>query len=244
MAFADGSVEAEPVFIPISGACYMSRRLPWGLRWRLSVLWLLEWGVSGAILTFLPIYWKSIGVGEAQQGQLYAIAALGLWVAPFLVGQVADRWMAADRYLVVSHFIGGVTLYLLAAAGDLYKQTGGKNFALLMTLCGIHSIAYFPTVPLVSALCFRHLSDPNSHFGKVRIWGTVGWMLAGAALSVWLGRDDVMKWVQDRYAQAEFLPTASASEPSCRSRSAASVRSCHPRRPRPGPKTNWLRSPS
>jgi predicted MFS family arabinose efflux permease len=52
-----------------------------------------------------------------------------------------------------------------------------------------------PTVPLVSALCFRHLPDPDGQFGKVRVWGTVGWMIGGLTLSLWLERDAVFHWL-------------------------------------------------
>lgn len=179
----------------------MSRRLKWHLRWRLAVLWFLEWGVSGTILTYLPIYWDSIKLTESQQGQLLATAAVGLWLAPFLVGQVADRWMSAEKYLAISHFLGGITLLALASAAERYRD-GGSNFRALMFLCGLYAVAYIPTVPLVSALCFRHLPDPDSQFGRVRVWGTVGWMLAGAGLSVWLERTEVIAWLIDRFPDA------------------------------------------
>lgn len=176
----------------------MARRLSWTLRWRLSVLWFLEWGITGTIMTYLPIYWESIKLGKQQQGQLMAVTAIGLWVAPFIVGQVADRWLATEKYLAISHFVGGIALYTLAYAAELYKETGG-NFQSLLVLCGIFAVAYFPTIPLASSLCFRHLPEPDAQFGKVRVWGTVGWMLAGLSLSIWLSHDQVTAWLGRHY---------------------------------------------
>jgi hypothetical protein len=184
----------------------MAHRLKWNMRWRLSVLWFLEWGISGTILTYLPIYWASIKLTELQQGQLLAVSAVGLWLAPFLVGQVADRWMAAEKYLALSHFIGGITLFSLAAAGERYRD-GVGSFQTLLFLCGLYAAAYIPTVPLVSALCFRHLPDPDSQFGKVRVWGTVGWMLAGASLSMWLEQVEVFGWLNQRFADSSWVPS-------------------------------------
>ena len=176
----------------------MSKRLTWNLRWRLSVLWFLEWGITGAVMTYLPIYWESINLSKHQQSQLYAVMAVGLWVAPFVVGQVADRWLAMEKVLAVSHFVGGISLYALATAMELYKETAA-NFQSLLWLVGIFAVAYIPTVPLVSALCFRHLPDAEGQFGKVRVWGTVGWMIGGLLLSFWLERSYVFEWLRDRH---------------------------------------------
>ncbi|MCC7422838.1 MAG: MFS transporter [Planctomycetaceae bacterium] len=172
----------------------MAGRLRWRLRWRLSTLWALEWGVTGAILTYIPLYFEENGLSRVQQGQLLAVAAIGLWVAPFIVGQVCDRWMASEKYLAMAHFLGGVTLLCIPFATEVYRETQ-ENFALLLYLVGLYAIAYFPTVPLASALSFRHLPEPDQQFAGVRIWGTVGWVLSGLSLSVWLGREDFFDWL-------------------------------------------------
>jgi predicted MFS family arabinose efflux permease len=173
----------------------MSGPLKWNLRWRLSLLWFLEWGITGTVMTYLPVYLESIKISKTQQSQLYAVMAVGLWVAPFVVGQVADRWLAIEKLLAVSHFVGGISLFALATAMELYNETAA-NFQTLMWLVGIFAVAYMPTVPLVSALCFRHLPDPDGQFGKVRVWGTVGWMIGGLTLSLWLERAAVFHWLR------------------------------------------------
>jgi hypothetical protein len=186
----------------------MSGRLTWNLRWRLSFLWFLEWGITGAVMTYMPVYLETIKISKTQQSHLYAVMAVGLWVAPFVVGQVADRWLAIEKLLAISHFVGGVTLYALASAMELYDETAA-NFQSLLWLVGIFAVAYMPTVPLVSALCFRHLPDPDGQFGKVRVWGTVGWMIAGLMLSLWLERDAVFHWLQathPNWRAAQVLP--------------------------------------
>ena len=178
----------------------MSAGLNWNLRWRLSVLWFLEWGITGTVITYLPIYWESISLSKQQQSQLYAVMAVGLWVAPFVVGQLADRWLAIEKVLAISHFVGGMALYSLAIGMDLYQRQSA-NFQSLLWLVGIFAVAYIPTVPLVSALCFRHMSDPDAQFGKVRVWGTVGWMIGGLSLSFWLERVQVFEWLLGRYPE-------------------------------------------
>lgn len=177
----------------------MSAKLSWSVRWRLSVLWILEWGVTGAILTYLPIYFTNKGLDYSRLGQLMAVSAVGLWVAPFVVGQVCDRWMSTERYLSFAHGVGGFALLSIPAATETYRTTG-EGFGTLLFLVGLYAVAYFPTIALASSLTFRHLPNRDEQFGGIRVWGTIGWVLAGLALSFWLGQQEV------RPALQEFTP--------------------------------------
>jgi len=174
----------------------MSGRLSWKLRWRLSTLWLLEWGITGAILTYLPVYFTKRGLDVAQLGQLMAVSAVGLWVAPFVVGQVCDRWMSTERYLSFAHSVGGFALLSIPSATDYYEATG-TGFGSLLFLVGLYAVAYFPTIALSSSLTFRHLPDRDAQFGGIRIWGTIGWVMAGLALSLWLGQAEARPTLKD-----------------------------------------------
>src|SRR6185295_1735342 len=60
-----------------------------------------------------------------------------------------------------------------------------------------------------SALCFRHLPDPDGQFGKVRVWGTVGWIAASLSLSFWLERQQVFEWLDRRYPHQPIIDSAS-----------------------------------
>src|SRR5947209_7907885 len=82
----------------------------------------------------------------------------------------------------VSHLVGGLALTALANSVSR-GQDLGVHFPTLLVLVGTFAAAYFPTVPLASTLCFRQLEDPDAQFGKVRVWGTVGWMTSGVFLS-------------------------------------------------------------
>ena len=180
----------------------MSESLPWHLRWRLSVLWALQWGITGSILTYLPLYFTEHNLDSVQIGQLMAVSAIGLLVAPLVVGQICDRWLSSNKYLAMAHLVGGLTLLCVPLAAEIYRETQG-NFGTLLLLVMVYAIAYFPTIPLASSLSFRHLPDPDSQFGKVRIWGTVGWVISGLVLSLWLGQNDVLAWLRATFPDRE-----------------------------------------
>jgi MFS family permease len=178
----------------------VAERLKWRLRWRLSVLWALEWAITGAVLTYLPLYFTENGLNIEQLGRLLAVSAVGLVVVPVAVGQVCDRWLATEKYLAISHFVGGVILVCIPIATDVHQRTG-EHLTTLMVLIGLYAAAYFPTVPLATSLTFRHLPAPEVQFGKVRIWGTVGWALAGLSLSLWLGRTSAYDWLAANFPE-------------------------------------------
>jgi len=93
-------------------------------------------------MTYLPVYLESIKISKTQQSQLYAVMAVGLWVAPFVVGQVADRWPGDREIAGREPFLrGGISLYALATAMELYNETAA-NFQSLIWLVGIFAVAY------------------------------------------------------------------------------------------------------
>jgi MFS family permease len=42
----------------------------------------------------------------------------------------------------------------------------------------LHSIFYVPTISITNSIAFANLRDPAQEFGPVRVWGTIGWIVA------------------------------------------------------------------
>jgi nucleoside transporter len=149
-----------------------------GLGCRLSVMMFLQYAIWGA---WLPFLWSFLagyrGMDGGQIGSMFAAGAVGAIVGPFLAGQVADRWFATERYLGVSHLIGAVLIWQLATIEDF-------NGFLIFSL--IYGLVYAPTLALTNSLAFHHLPDRDRDFGKVRLWGTFGWIAVGIGMGHWL----------------------------------------------------------
>lgn len=177
----------------------MQQQLSRSLRIRLSVLWILEWGITGSLMTYLPLYFQHHNVPLNEVGPLLAVAAIGLWVAPIVTGQICDRWMSIERYMSIAHLLGGITLLAIPVAVQ------AEWFRAVFWLLGLYAALYLPTMPLASALTFRHLPDPDTQFGRIRVWGTVGWVLSGIGLSVWLQREDVQHWLRETWPSTENI---------------------------------------
>jgi MFS family permease len=61
-----------------------------------------------------------------------------------------------------------------------------ESFNGLLLFSLLYSLIYSPTLSLTNSLAFHHLPDRDADFGKVRVWGTVGWIVVGIAIGQWL----------------------------------------------------------
>jgi len=148
------------------------------VRTRLSVMMFLQYAIWGA---WLPILWPFLaGYRQFEAGQIanmFAVGAVGAIIAPFVAGQIADRYFATEKFLAISHVLGAVLIWFLASISTYY---GFLVFSLL------YSIVYAPTLALTNSISFHHLPDRDRDFGKVRLWGTIGWIAVGIGMGQWL----------------------------------------------------------
>ena len=79
-----------------------------GVRWRLSVMMLLQYVVWGAWYPVYSAYLERRGFTGSQMGWIYALLPLGSMIAPFIGGQLADRYFPTEKLLVAFHLAGGV----------------------------------------------------------------------------------------------------------------------------------------
>ena len=157
------------------------RAAPANLKLRLSLMMLFQYAIWGAWLPLLyPYLTEHLGFTDGQFGMLAAIGATGALVAPFLSGQIADRWMSTEKFLGISHILGAALVWQLATL-DEYGE--------FIVFSLLYSLIYAPTLSLTNSIAFHHLPDRDRDFGKVRVWGTVGWILVGIGISeIWRPR--------------------------------------------------------
>jgi len=151
------------------------------LELRLNVMMFMEfftWG--GWFVTMGSFLTGNLHATGAQNGIAYSTQAWGAILAPFIVGLIADRYFHAERLLGIIHIAGGVLMLMLARAHD---------FAHFYPYLLAYMIIYMPTLALVNAVAFRQMDTPARDFPKVRVWGTIGWIVAGLLISYVFGWD-------------------------------------------------------
>ena len=142
---------------------------------RLSAMMFLEFFIWGGWFVTLGSFLASnLGATGAQTGMAFSTQSWGAIVAPFVIGLIADRYFNAERLLGIIHLVGAVLLYLLSRAASFD--------AFYPYLLG-YMILYMPTLALVNSVAFRQMDDPTQHFSKIRLWGTIGWIVAGLIIS-------------------------------------------------------------
>ncbi|HZS03984.1 MAG TPA: MFS transporter [Blastocatellia bacterium] len=145
------------------------------LRWSFSVMMFLQYMIWGAWSPDYTDYLQNrLGFSGLQSGSIFSLLPIGCMLAPVIAGQLADRYFATEKLLAVLHLAGGVLLMLAARMTD-YRS-------LWLTMLG-WAILYAPTLALTNSICFHHMPEAEKQFGLVRVWGTIGWIAAGATLS-------------------------------------------------------------
>ena len=145
---------------------------------RLSLMMFLQYAIWGAWLPFLYSFLLGHrGMSGEEIGTMFAAGAVGAIVGPFLAGQVADRWFATERFLGASHLVGAVLVWMLASV---------ESYSSFLVISLVYGFVYAPTLSLTNSLAFHHLPDRDRDFGRVRLWGTLGWIAVGLAMGQWL----------------------------------------------------------
>jgi NHS family xanthosine MFS transporter len=84
------------------------------LRFRLSLLMFLQYAVPGAWVPLFSLRLTELAFTQVEIGWAGATYALAALATPFLAGQLADRWFAAERCLACFSLTAGCLLWLLA----------------------------------------------------------------------------------------------------------------------------------
>lgn len=145
--------------------------MPISVRIRLSVLMFFQYFIWGAWYVTMGTYLMTALKADAVQvGAAYANLSIAAIISPFFVGLVADRFFAAQHVLALLH---------LAGAAVLFGISGVTDFSSFWWLIGLYTLLYMPTMSLANSVSFRQMQDAGREFPSVRVFGTVGWIVAG-----------------------------------------------------------------
>ncbi len=147
------------------------------MRLRLSVMMVLVWSVQGAFWPVLSIHLVDLGISERGRGWIFATMAIASFAMPLGAGQLVDRLMPTQRFLSWSFALGSIVLMIIAS--------GLTSSALgLFSLFLVFWLILAPSYSLSNSLAFRNLLWPDRDFPRVRLWGTVGWVVVGWLVSL------------------------------------------------------------
>ncbi|HCS52906.1 nucleoside permease [Rubinisphaera sp.] len=138
---------------------------------RLSAMMFIQFFVWGAWFTSLAACLITNGIGDAQGGA-YGSAPIAAILAPLFLGLIADRFFASEFVMGVLMVLGGFFM----CAVPHYTALGDSST--VVWLFTAHMICYMPTLGLSNTIAFSNIPSQND-FPKIRVWGTIGWIVAG-----------------------------------------------------------------
>ncbi len=148
-----------------------------GIHPRLGAFYFLFFVGAGLWVAYLPPYFAARGLGAAEIAWVLALPQLARIVAPTAWGVLADRF-GAQRAIVVLACGAGIVCYAL-----LPNVSGFAAFAWLM---GVTSLVATAALPLVEAITLGVLAGQTGRYGPIRLWGSIGFMIAVFAGGTWL----------------------------------------------------------
>src|SRR5262245_30622633 len=136
---------------------------------RLAGFYFFYFAYLGAFAPFFSLYLDGIGMSAVEIGVLMSLPQVSRIVAPQLWGWLADH-SAARLHIVRLAGVAGTVAWLGVFAGTHFAWL----FAVLFTMTFFWSAA----LPLVEATTLSHLGDETPRYGRVRVWGSVGFIVA------------------------------------------------------------------
>jgi nucleoside transporter len=141
---------------------------------RLSAMMFLQFFIWGAWYTTIAVYMTTQGM-ETLTHWPYTVNPIAAIIAPFFLGLIADRYFATEKVLGVLHLLGGLVLLTVP------QLTGNPTLFILMLL--VYNLFYMPTLGLSNSLAFHNIQDQERQFPLIRVFGTIGWIVAGLFIS-------------------------------------------------------------
>lgn len=137
--------------------------------WRLSGYYFFYFAFVGAFSPYFGLYLQSIGSSATEIAALMSLMSVMRTLAPTLWGWLADRFGVRATIVRLSAFLS-----VVGFAGFLLSNAYSALFFSMAFLSFFWSAA----LPLVETLTFAHLDGQVSRYGNIRVWGSVGFVLA------------------------------------------------------------------
>ncbi|MBI3139166.1 MAG: nucleoside permease [Sphingobacteriales bacterium] len=171
-------------------------------RIQLSVMMFLEFFIWGGwFVTLGTFLGTNLQADGSRIGDVFSTQSWGAIIAPFIIGLIADRFFNAEKILGVLHIAGALLMYQMYTSDSI-----GVFYPYVFA----YMVLYMPTLALVNSVSFNQMKNPEKDFSGIRVWGTIGWIVAGLLIS-YLFHWDAKENIANGLLKNTFLLSGSAA---------------------------------
>ena len=152
------------------------------LYWRLSRFYFFYYFFVGLFVPYWGLYLQSKSFTAFQIGILLSLFQISRIFAPNFWGWLADHTNKRARWIRLASFIG-----CLGYVGIFWADSFFLIFLVMMSM----SLFTSSTIPLAESLTLSHLASTNVSYSNIRLWGSVGFIIASFFLGILIDRYSV-----------------------------------------------------
>jgi len=143
--------------------------MSWKTKIALSIMMFLLYCIWGSWYGQMSKYLSNqLAASGVQVGNAYAMFSIAMIASPFLVGMLADRYIAAQRLLGILSLIGAAILFWLINIED------PSTFIWVLLL---YCLTFTPAISLTTSIAMRQMANPEIEFPPIRVFGTIAWIV-------------------------------------------------------------------
>jgi len=143
--------------------------------WRLSGFYFFYFASLGALIPYWSLYLKSQGFSAVEIGELIAIIMATKIIAPNIWGWIADHTGRSMMIIRIASLLAAI------AFSAVFFVQGYWRLALVMA---VFSFFWNAALPQFEATTLNHLGDDTHRYSSIRLWGSIGFIVAVVSLGV------------------------------------------------------------
>jgi len=156
--------------------------------WRLSGFYFFYFACLGVLVPYWSVYLDWLSFSASEIGELTAILFATRIFAPYIWGWIADHSEQHIRIVRLS------SLFAVIGFSLIFINTSYLWVALVMLL---FSFFWNGALPQFEVVTLQYLRNHSNHYSKIRVWGSIGFIIMVACLG----------WVLEYY-DASYIPIA------------------------------------
>lgn len=143
--------------------------MSWKTKIALSIMMFLLYCIWGSWYGQMSKYLSNqLEASGVQVGNAYAMFSIAMIASPFLVGLLADRYIAAQRLLGILSLLGAAILFWL-----INIEEPSTFIWVLLLYC----LTFTPAISLTTSIAMRQMANPEIEFPPIRVFGTIAWIV-------------------------------------------------------------------